>query len=136
MIKNIDFPGGKFRTMGKTTLICLSGAFVILMMNGYVYAQEQEDPYLWLEEIEGEKALDWVRQQNTASLSKLAESEEFKTIQSQLLNILDSEEKIPYVSKIGEFYYNFWRDEKHPRGVWRRTTMEEYRRTNSLPGEA
>lgn len=109
---------------------------MILMMNGYVYAQEQEDPYLWLEEIEGEKALDWVRQQNTASLSKLAESEEFKTIRSQLLNILDSEEKIPYVSKIGEFYYNFWRDEKHPRGVWRRTTMEEYRRTNSLPGEA
>ncbi|MGI6455829.1 MAG: prolyl oligopeptidase family serine peptidase [bacterium] len=113
--------------MGKTTLICLSGAFVILMMNGYVYAQEQEDPYLWLEEIEGEKALDWVRQQNTASLSELAESEEFKTIQSQLLNILDSEEKIPYVSKIGEFYYNFWRDEKHPRGVWRRTTLEKYR---------
>src|SRR5205823_4549989 len=42
--------------------------------------------------------------------------------------ILDSDAKIPYINKAGPFYYNFWRDAKHVRGLWRRTTLEEYRK--------
>src|SRR5690606_9423077 len=42
--------------------------------------------------------------------------------------ILDSDERIPFVVKRGEYYYNFWRDAKHPRGLWRRTTLDEYRK--------
>jgi prolyl oligopeptidase len=40
----------------------------------------------------------------------------------------DSSARIPYVSKRGAFYYNFWRDAKNPKGLWRRTTFEEYRK--------
>jgi len=87
-----------------------------------------DDPHLWLEDVSGEKALDWVKQQNEESVSELTESDEFKEREKRLLEILDSDERIPFVVKRGEYYYNFWRDAKHPRGLWRRTTLEEYRK--------
>src|SRR6266705_1082046 len=49
-------------------------------------------------------------------------------LEERFLSILNSNERIPYVSKIGERYYNFWRDAQHERGLWRRTTLEEYRK--------
>ncbi|HOB33631.1 MAG TPA: prolyl oligopeptidase family serine peptidase, partial [Verrucomicrobiota bacterium] len=52
----------------------------------------------------------------------------FEPTRRRLLAILDSKERIPYVSKHGAFYYNFWQDDKNPRGVWRRTSLEEYRK--------
>ena len=33
---------------------------------------------------------------------------------------LNSKEKIPYIKKIGNFWYNFWKDHNHIRGIWRR----------------
>jgi prolyl oligopeptidase len=54
--------------------------------------------------------------------------DEFKALNERFLKILDSRDRIPGVSKIGDRYYNFWRDAEHPRGVWRRTTLEEYRK--------
>ncbi|HVK50178.1 MAG TPA: prolyl oligopeptidase family serine peptidase, partial [Pseudoxanthomonas sp.] len=45
-----------------------------------------------------------------------------------ILAILDSDAKIPGVQKIGAYYYNFWKDKQHERGLWRRTTLEEYRK--------
>src|SRR5947207_1097273 len=91
-------------------------------------AEEAGDPYLWLEEVTGEKPLAWVREQNEQSTRELAASEAFKTLDARLLKILDSEEKIPFVEKAGPHYYNFWRDAHHERGLWRRTTLEEYRK--------
>lgn len=86
------------------------------------------DPYLWLEDVTGERALDWVKQKNAISTSELEASENFKPIRDRLLSILDSKERIPYVAKYGEHYYNFWRDEKNVRGLWRRTSLEEYKK--------
>lgn len=88
----------------------------------------EEDPYLWLEEVTGEKALDWVRKQNRTTQDHFESSEEFSTLQDDLLKILDSDERIPFVSKSGDYFYNFWRDKDHVRGIWRRTTLEEYRK--------
>jgi prolyl oligopeptidase len=89
---------------------------------------EREDPYLWLEEITGDKALEWVRARNAESRRELAETADFSALKADLLKILDSNERIPSVSKHGPYYYNFWRDAKNPRGLWRRTTLEEYRK--------
>lgn len=86
------------------------------------------DPYLWLEEVEGEKALDWVRQRNAKSTETLQSDPTFDELQNDLLAILDSDDRIPSVSKRGDFYYNFWQDGQHPRGIWRRTTLDEYRK--------
>ncbi|WP_046970253.1 prolyl oligopeptidase family serine peptidase [Dyella japonica] len=87
-----------------------------------------QDPNLWLENIDGSKQLDWVRQQNAQTVKGYADSAEFKQLDARLLEVLDSNERIPMVSKIGDHYYNLWRDKDHPKGVWRRTTLDEYRK--------
>jgi prolyl oligopeptidase len=91
-------------------------------------APSADDPYLWLEGVTDDKALAWVREQNAKAEAEIAAAPEFKKLEADLLAILDSDARIPGVQKIGEHYYNFWRDKKQPRGVWRRTTLQEYRK--------
>jgi len=67
-------------------------------------AADSEDPYLWLEDVTGEKALNWVRQQNATSQKELESLPDFEPTRKRLLEILDSKEKIPYVSKHGAWY--------------------------------
>ncbi|MCP2626990.1 prolyl oligopeptidase family serine peptidase [Mycolicibacterium smegmatis] len=85
-----------------------------------------DDPYLWLEDITGDDALEWVRAHNEPTLEALS-GERFEAIRGELLEILDTDARIPYVRRRGEYLYNFWRDEANPKGVWRRTTLESYR---------
>lgn len=86
-----------------------------------------DDPYLWLEDVEGEAALAWVAERNAETEAALAVGGGFATLKERLLEVLDAPDRIPYASRHGEFLYNFWRDAGHARGVWRRTTLEEYR---------
>jgi hypothetical protein len=85
------------------------------------------DPYLWLEDVTGEAALDWVRERNADTLGRLAQGERFESLRTEILDALDSSDRIPYVRRRGEHLYNFWQDAEHPRGLWRRTTLESYR---------
>jgi prolyl oligopeptidase len=73
--------------------------------------------------------LDWVRARNKVSQGALESDPGFAKLKTDLLAILDSDARIPMVSKHGDYLYNFWRDKKNPRGLWRRTTMEEYVKT-------
>jgi prolyl oligopeptidase len=86
----------------------------------------QADEYLWLEDIYGEKPLQWVAEQNARTMAML-ETPEFENLNTRILEVLDSTDRIPMVQKLGEYYYNFWKDAEHPRGLWRRTTLESYR---------
>ena len=86
------------------------------------------DPYLWLEDVTGARSLAWVREQNALSTKELQASPNFESIRARLLSILDSKERIPYVAKHGAYYYNFWRDDKNPRGLWRRTSLAEFKK--------
>jgi prolyl oligopeptidase len=97
-------------------------------MNPTNAAEPIADPHLWLEEVTGEKQLEWVRSRNAESVKAIGEAEQFKELESRIRSILDSKDRIPMVSKIGDRFYNFWRDAKNPKGVWRRTTLEEYRK--------
>ena len=92
------------------------------------HAQEIADPYLWLEQVTDPKALDWVKQRNAITRTELEKQPGFFSLRDQLQAALDSKDKIPAINKMGNQYYNFWQDSAHPRGVWRRTTLEEYRR--------
>jgi prolyl oligopeptidase len=91
-------------------------------------APTPSDPYLWLEEVQGEKALAWVRARNAESAAVLDASPGFAGLEQRLLSILDSKAQIPYLQKLGDRYYNLWKDARNPRGLWRRTTLEEYRK--------
>ncbi|NMO00740.1 S9 family peptidase [Gordonia sp. TBRC 11910] len=86
-----------------------------------------DDPYLWLEDVTGDDALAWVRAHNDPTVAALTGSQRFADMQSQTLEILDSDDRIPYVSRRGAYLYNFWRDAANPKGLWRRTTLESYR---------
>jgi prolyl oligopeptidase len=87
-----------------------------------------EDPYLWLEDVQGESALAWVRERNAQSQTVLTSRPEYASIRAQMLEVLNARDRIPYVTRRGDWLYNFWQDETHPRGLWRRTTLEEYRK--------
>ena len=86
-----------------------------------------EDRYLWLEDVTGGKALEWARARNAES-ARVLDTGDFAALEKRILDILDSDARIPYVEKHGRSYYNLWRDAKNPRGLWRRTTLEEYRK--------
>ncbi|ORV81979.1 prolyl oligopeptidase [Mycobacterium interjectum] len=85
-----------------------------------------EDPYLWLEDITADDALDWVRAHNEPTLAKFGGAQ-FERMRAEALEVLDTDARIPYVVRRGEHLYNFWRDAANPRGLWRRTTLDSYR---------
>ncbi|MGA2287231.1 prolyl oligopeptidase family serine peptidase [Bradyrhizobium sp.] len=89
-------------------------------------AAPDDDPYLWLEDIEGERALDFVERQNRLTLEKFGDAG-FARDRDTLATIYDRPDNIPYVGRRGGLLYNFWKDANHPRGIWRRTTPDEYR---------
>ena len=89
----------------------------------------QEDPYLWLEDVTGDKAISWVKTQNAKSQKLLEAAPQFASIRDKALEVLNSRARIPAVKMQGEWLYNFWQDEKNVRGLWRRTTMAEYKKS-------
>ena len=86
------------------------------------------DPNLWLEEVQGDKALAWVRERNAVSTALLQAQPVFADSRAKVLGVLNNRDQIPGVTRRGDYLYNFWRDAKNPRGLWRRTLLEEYRK--------
>lgn len=89
-------------------------------------APSAEDPYLWLEDVAGEQALGWVRARNALAEKEFAADPRYEPLRASLIRILNSQERIPYVTRMGGHVYNFWRDAANPRGLWRRTTLSEF----------
>ena len=88
---------------------------------------ENSDPYLWLEEVESEKALAWVRSHNEMTQATLCDAD-FDADARALYDISTQPSNIPFITRRRDQLYNFWQDATHVRGLWRRTTMEEYRK--------
>ncbi len=89
-------------------------------------AEDTDDPYLWLEDVAADDALDWVRAQNEPTTAQFCDTD-FERMRAEALEVLDTDARIPYVRRRGEYLYNFWRDAANPRGLWRRTTLDSYR---------
>ncbi|MEU6565267.1 prolyl oligopeptidase family serine peptidase [Nocardia nova] len=90
-------------------------------------AEQSNDPYLWLEDVTGERALSWARAHNEVAVERFATSDRFDDLDQRILAMLDTDTRIPYPTRRGPWLYNFWRDAEHPRGMWRRTTFDDYR---------
>ena len=86
------------------------------------------DPFLWLEDVEGERALAWVEARNAAALDAARETGAFQTAYDRALAILTSKDRIAYPTIRGGWIVNFWTDADHPRGLWRRTSEADYLR--------
>ena len=118
-------------------LLCVSGLFFSSAMANTIpapnpaairMAPEPHDPHIGLEDVFGEASLNWVRQRNAQSEAMLQADPRFEALRRELREVLDASDRIPGVSRRGAWLYNFWQDAKHPRGIWRRTTMAEYRK--------
>jgi prolyl oligopeptidase len=93
-------------------------------------AQEVADPFQWLEDVEGEKAMTWVLEQNARSEKELKATPEYAPTYARALEIMDSKERIAYPDLMGTVVYNFWQDPEHERGIWRRAPLASYRTGN------
>ncbi|WP_395946027.1 prolyl oligopeptidase family protein [Brevundimonas sp.] len=86
------------------------------------------DPYLWLEEVEGERAMEWVKAHNEHTFAVLQGDPRYETLHQEALDIVQSRDRIPSPGFTHDGHIdNFWQDAQHVRGVWRRTTLESYR---------
>ena len=119
--------------MSRLTSACLvAGLLSSGLAGAAMAADDSQDKYAWLEDVTGDKQLGWVKEQNAKSEGRLAVTPQFKAMEAGIREVLDSDAKIPGVQKIGDYYYNFWKDKQHERGVWRRTTLVEYRKAEPL----
>ncbi|ACT57812.1 prolyl oligopeptidase family serine peptidase [Hirschia baltica] len=85
------------------------------------------DQHLFLEEVEGEQALDWVKGENERSLARLKADPRFAVLEKDALDIVNAKERIPYGTVRDGFVYNFWQDETNVRGLWRKASLESYK---------
>jgi prolyl oligopeptidase len=109
--------------------VSVHGVRIMLIDDRPTIASPDDDPYLWLEEIEGERALAFVTQQSTLTLERFGDAG-FADDRDTLTAIYDRPDNIPYVARRGGFLYNLWKDANNPRGIWRRTTFDEFRGPN------
>lgn len=84
------------------------------------------DPFLWLEEVESERALGWVRTQNERSLPELTSDQRYEPYYAAALEILEDRSRIPVGPLLDGWVYNFWQDEVHVRGLWRRARLASW----------
>ena len=89
------------------------------------------DPYLWLEDVHGAKALEWVKEQNAKSTAILQADADYQKDYDAILKVLDATDRIPYGELDHQYVFNFWQDAQHPKGIWRRTGIADY--ANAAP---
>ncbi|WP_421789428.1 prolyl oligopeptidase family serine peptidase [Hyphobacterium sp.] len=85
-----------------------------------------DDPRVWLEEVEGERALEWVEGQNEQAFARLQGDERYQGFYDAALEIYQSNDRIAYGSYQNGYIWNFWRDAENTHGLWRRTSLESY----------
>ena len=108
----------------KTIQCCLFFLFLFSLNQSVI--SSNLDPYLWLEEVEGKKSLAWVEEQNEETFTRYTETNAFKEKYERIKKELNDDERIPSAYYQNGEMYNFWRDEKNVRGVWRKTSFKSY----------
>ena len=93
-----------------------------------IHSKENNDEFLWLEDVESARALNWVKKQNKDSIKEFTSDSQFAQFERDALKIIESKDKIPYSTIEGNHVFNFWQDDIHIRGIWRRTSLEEYKK--------
>ena len=100
----------------------------LLLLSSTSFALDSTDKYLWLENVDGEKSMQWVKETNHKTQDKLANSKLYKELYQQALSVLNGKSRLPVVSQKGKWLYNFWQDANHPRGIYRKTTLKQFKK--------
>ncbi len=90
-------------------------------------AADNDDPYIWLEEVQSERAMDWVNAHNAETVKRLEADPRYQVNYQEALALAGAKDRIPMPSFLNGEIYNFWQDEEHLRGIWRKTSLTDYR---------
>jgi prolyl oligopeptidase len=107
-------------------MIRFSSVLLLVLALHVATSSAEVDPYLWLEEIQGEDALAWAREQNDHTFDELRDSDVYRRLYDEAYGILMSNARIPLGGIVGNHYYNFWQDEVHVSGIWRRSPLDKF----------
>ncbi len=116
------------RAAGLAALACT--IFVSAAFPAHAAEPMADDPFLWLEDVGGTQALDWVRARNAESQHALEARPDYAPTYAKLLSIYNSRDRIPSVTRRASAFYNFWQDEQHKRGILRRVSLAGYRQAD------
>jgi prolyl oligopeptidase len=100
---------------------------VLLCLISPLAAHAAPDPFLWLEDVNSPKAMDWVRQQDAHSLGVLHADARYRGFVADALALSEAKDRVPTPIQLDGQIYNFWQDADHVRGIWRRTSLDGYR---------
>ena len=106
-----------------SALVCT----VALVTSVRAEPSDRNDPFLWLEDVHGERAMDWVAAENAKTLGVLENDPHYAALHAAALRIAEAKDRIPTPRIIHDEVYNFWQDADHVRGIWRRTGIADYR---------
>lgn len=101
---------------------------LLLLLAVPALAAEAPDPRAWLEEIDSPRALAWVKERDEKTLAGLKADPRFAGVEADARAVVLASDRIPMPEERGRWIYNFWQDPAAVRGIWRRTTPEEYRK--------
>jgi prolyl oligopeptidase len=104
----------------------LKDYITFILVLGCLNLNAQDDPYLWLEEVDGENAMEFVNKKSQETFEILSAEEHYHEIFDKSLKIYDSSDNIAYPEIYGDFVYNFWQDKDHVRGIWRRSKKQSH----------
>src|SRR5580693_3963254 len=99
----------------------------IILVASAAAAETPSDPYIWLEEVDSPRAMDWVKKENDKSTMVLEKDSRYAGLYKDALAIAQDKDRIPFPVSVDGAIYNFWQDSDHVRGIWRRTTLQSYR---------
>src|SRR4029079_1734457 len=85
-----------------------------------------DDPYIWLEDVSGQRSMDWVNSHNARTQAVLEADPRYQQFYREALDIAQAKDRIPVGSFLAGQIYNFWQDADHVRGMWRRATIASY----------
>jgi prolyl oligopeptidase len=108
------------------TVALIGGIAVGTARGQTVTASSAEDPYIWLEDAHGDRAMDWVKAENAKTLGVLEKDPNFAGLDAQALAIGQAKDRIPAPNMMRGKVYNFWRDADHVRGILRYTSLADY----------
>jgi prolyl oligopeptidase len=111
-------------------ILALASACALISFNALAQTAPMTpaDPFLWLEDVNGARAMDWVKAENAKTLGVLEKDPRFAGLYADALTIAEAKDRIPAPEFLDGQLYNYWQDSDHVRGVWRRTSLEDYAR--------
>jgi len=115
--------------MRSVTLLACCAAFLSLPTRASAQTAKADsaDPYLWLEDVNGARAMAWVKAENAKTAAVLEKDSRWDGIYKASLAMAQAKDRLTYVNSIGGELYNFWEDSAHVRGIWRKTSLESFR---------